>query len=231
MIRLCPHQCQSPVGDILSRGLIHPIDFDHPANPPSNPELPATATNSSPAIRIRFPARYCSRAYRGREPARVVRWSPPAARLSAHSRTTGLQLDAGDGHTAEWKAQGAGHGSHRSYKLANTRPSSRLRRTPGQPEGQSFQATLDQALLLRNGGTLRNWLAPRAGDLADRLGKLTDDRALADELFLSVLTRLPTEDERQTVSLCLKERPKERPAALQDLAWALVNSVEFRFNH
>jgi hypothetical protein len=139
------------------------------------------------------------------------------------------------GHTdAEWKAQGAKATEASVYaKLAeHAKPVIHaFTGTPGQPEGQSFQATLDQALLLRNGDTLRNWLAPRPGDLADRLGKMTDDRVLTDELFLSVLTRLPTDEERQTVTFCLKERPKERPAALQDLAWALVNSVEFRFNH
>src|SRR5262249_36098869 len=58
---------------------------------------------------------------------------------------------------------------------------------PGQPEGQSFEATLEQALFLRNGALIRGWLAPRAGNLTDRLGKLNDADAVAEELFLSVL--------------------------------------------
>ncbi len=229
----------------LGRGLIHPIDFDHPANPPSNPELLQLLGDELVArkfdVRSFLRELLLSEVYqRSSIPAssRTGGDDNPfaSARLKALTpEQLAFSLMQATGHTdAEWKAQGAKATEATVYAnlVEHAKPVIHaFTGTPGQPEGQSFQATLDQALLLRNGGTLRNWLAPRAGDLADRLGKLSDDRALADELFLSVLTRLPTEDERHTVSLCLKERPKERPAALQDLAWALVNSVEFRFNH
>lgn len=102
---------------------------------------------------------------------------------------------------------------------------------PGQPEDQGFDATLDQTLFLRNGGTIRAWLAPRPGNLTDRLAKLVEPRAVAEELFLSVLTRLPTAEEEKEVADCLARRTSDRAAALQDLAWALLASAEFRFNH
>src|SRR5207245_6245680 len=53
---------------------------------------------------------------------------------------------------------------------------------PGLPEDQGFDATLDQTLFLRNGGMIRSWLAPRAGNLTDRLSRLSDARAVAEEL-------------------------------------------------
>jgi hypothetical protein len=229
----------------LGRGLIHPLDFDHLANPPSNPELFQLLCDEF--VARQFDVRYFIRELMLSEI--YQRSSVPgasrtrgddnpfaSARLKALTpEQLAFSLMQATGHTdAEWKAQGAKATEASVYaKLAeHAKPVIHaFTGTPGQPEGQSFQATLDQALLLRNGDTLRNWLAPRPGDLADRLGKMTDDRVLTDELFLSVLTRLPTDEERQTVTFCLKERPKERPAALQDLAWALVNSVEFRFNH
>jgi hypothetical protein len=102
---------------------------------------------------------------------------------------------------------------------------------PGQPEGQDFQATLDQVLFLTNGKLVRGWLVPRAGNLADRLGQLQDPNAVAEELYLSVLTRRPSKEEQNEVADYLKSRPKERPDALQELVLALLTSAEFRFNH
>ena len=38
-------------------------------------------------------------------------------------------------------------------------------------------------------------------------------------------------EERKEVAEFLAARPADRPAALQDLVWAIVTSAEFRFNH
>ncbi len=100
----------------------------------------------------------------------------------------------------------------------------------GEPQ-DTFFATADQALFLNNGSTVRGWLAPSADNLSARLTKLTDVRALAEELYLSTLTRLPTEAEVAAVAKQLAAREKEKPAVVQDLAWGLLTSVEFRFKH
>ena len=55
--------------------------------------------------------------------------------------------------------------------------------------------------------------------------------AVADELYLSVLTRFPDAVERKEIADFLAQRAADRPTALQDLAWALLTSAEFRFNH
>ena len=101
----------------------------------------------------------------------------------------------------------------------------------GQPQNEFF-ATIDQALFLANGGPLKGWLAPGGGNLTERLGKMTDEKQLVEELYLSVLTRRPTDEEVADVTAYLKERTKKnRAAAIQELAWALLTSAEFRFNH
>ncbi|HUY32343.1 MAG TPA: DUF1549 domain-containing protein [Pirellulales bacterium] len=100
----------------------------------------------------------------------------------------------------------------------------------GQPE-QDFQATLEQVLFVSNGAVLRSWIAPSAGNLADRLNKLPEPSAVAEELYLCVFTRRPTPEEVADVTSYLQNRAHDRPVALQECIWALVASDEFRFNH
>jgi hypothetical protein len=101
---------------------------------------------------------------------------------------------------------------------------------PGQPQDE-FYATVDQALFLSNGALVRGWLAPAAGNLTDRLMRIQDPKALAEELYLAVLTRRPSEAEVQDVTRHLGARSKSRLAAVQEMAWATLTSVEFRFKH
>ena len=106
----------------------------------------------------------------------------------------------------------------------------------GSPAGEpfdpsAFEATLDQMLFLKNGLALRGFLAPRPGNLTQRLCRAEGSAAIADELYLTVLSRLPAAEERKEVADFLVQRAADRPAALQDLAWALLTSAEFRFNH
>ena len=67
--------------------------------------------------------------------------------------------------------------------------------------------------------------------MLDRLSAHKDTRALVEELYLSVLTRLPSEQEGKEVADYLARRGANRVAALQEIAWALLTSAEFRFNH
>ena len=100
----------------------------------------------------------------------------------------------------------------------------------GQPQGEFF-ATVDQALFMANGGLVRGWLTPSGGNLADRLNKQTDLSQFVEELYVTIFSRLPTEQETAQVTQYLNDRGKERPQAIQEMMWALVTSVEFRFNH
>jgi hypothetical protein len=53
---------------------------------------------------------------------------------------------------------------------------------------------------------------------------------LADELYLTVLTRRPTPEEIAHASEYLREAGDERPARVREMVWSLVTSAEFRFN-
>lgn len=104
---------------------------------------------------------------------------------------------------------------------------------PGQPP-ENFESTVDQVLFLSNDATILNLIHRKNGNLADRLLTLPadDPRAVADELFLSVLIRPPTEQDVQDVQEFLADKTGEaRSAAVEELIWALIASSEFRFNH
>jgi hypothetical protein len=100
----------------------------------------------------------------------------------------------------------------------------------GQPQGDFF-STADQALFAANGGSINSWVAPSAGNATDRVIKQEDPKLAAEELYLAVLTRLPTETETAEVATHLTNQKENKPAAAQELVWALLNSAEFRFNH
>jgi chromosome segregation ATPase len=98
----------------------------------------------------------------------------------------------------------------------------------GQPQNEFF-ATVDQALFFANGGVLRSWLAPSGENLTARLIKLEDPAAVAEELYLSVLSRRPETAEIERTVQTLTAAPQDKAAVVQELAWALMTSAEFRF--
>jgi hypothetical protein len=101
---------------------------------------------------------------------------------------------------------------------------------PGQPQDRG-DPTAQQALFLSNGEPIQSWLNAGGQHLTGRLSALQDPGAVAEELYLSVLSRRPTEEERAEVARYLADRGKDRVAALKELAWSLLASIEFRFNH
>ena len=213
---------------MMGRGLVHPLDFDHKANPPSHPILLDKLTDE--LIAHKFDVRWL---------LKELALSQTYQRGSA--RPTGVEPAPERFLTVELKPLSAPQlawALMQSTDLPAAQRNDGIARTfinmfggkAGEPEA-GFQATLDQTLFVANGSLLRQWLAPRPGGLTERLTKAKNEVEVADELFVSVLTRRPTTEETKAVGEYLKGREKDRPAALQELAWALLASAEFRFNH
>lgn len=101
---------------------------------------------------------------------------------------------------------------------------------PGSPQNQG-ETTVHQALFLTNSATTNSWLGTGVAGLIHRLTSISDPAAVADELYISIYSRRPTELERGEVLGFLAARADSREAALQEMAWALCMSPEFRFNH
>lgn len=100
----------------------------------------------------------------------------------------------------------------------------------GEPE-IDFTPSMAHSLFLMNERMVLDWLKPKAGNLMARLAKLTSPSDVADELYLSVLTRQPEKEEVAEVESFLKKNESRREDALRELAWALLASAEFRLNH
>lgn len=91
-----------------------------------------------------------------------------------------------------------------------------------------FDASAGQALYLRNGALLQKWIALKNG-LSDRLATLDDDE-VAKEFYLSVFSRMPSEDEAKGIADLLGAG-ENRKVSIQQLVWAGLVSTEFRFNY
>jgi len=85
-------------------------------------------------------------------------------------------------------------------------------------------------LLLENSDEMENKIA--AGD--GRVAKLVKDKKppaeAIEELYLASLSRPPTADEKAK-TLGYVDQQANKPQALEDVLWALLNSKEFMFNH
>ncbi len=101
---------------------------------------------------------------------------------------------------------------------------------PGEPE-VDFAPSMEHSLFLSNERLILDWLRPHPGNLVERAAKIQDNRQVAELVYLSVLTRLPSEDDLALVNDFLTERSEDRTGAVGDLAWALLTSAEFRLNH
>ena len=99
----------------------------------------------------------------------------------------------------------------------------------GEPE-EGFVSTLDQTLFVKHGYHIQNLVAARNGSLVDRASKLTENSLVAEELYLSVYTRMPTDEERKEIADLLTPGAS-RSAVLHEIVWAMLASSEFRFNH
>jgi hypothetical protein len=101
----------------------------------------------------------------------------------------------------------------------------------GQPQTEFF-ASAEQALFVANGGAVTGWTAPAEGNVTARVLQATEAPQMATDLYLSVLCRLPADDEVAAVAGYMSGRAAEqREAAVRELVWGLLTSAEFRFNH
>ncbi len=100
----------------------------------------------------------------------------------------------------------------------------------GQPQSDFF-STADQALFAANGSAINSWVAPAGDNVTQRMIQQVDLQLAAEELYLAILTRLPSIEEKQDIVNYLSPRIEDKPVAVQELVWALLNSAEFRFNY
>jgi len=97
--------------------------------------------------------------------------------------------------------------------------------------GEDFQATVNQALFFGNGSVVDNLIMPAKDNLTERLSKLEDADEIADELYLAILSRPASDEERTDIARMLSQSDDQRTQTICELSWSLLSSSEFRFNH
>jgi hypothetical protein len=92
---------------------------------------------------------------------------------------------------------------------------------------RSSNLTLAHALSLINGNTIGEAVSSPDSRIAKLAASEQNDRKLVEEIYLTCLSRPPTERESKAVEF---KPGTSRLEVAQDLAWALFNSPAFLFN-
>ncbi len=92
-----------------------------------------------------------------------------------------------------------------------------------------MEPTLSQALHLLNGDTV-NAKMQQGGGIAALQKQGLQPMEIVERLYVTTLTRRPTEEERAALAPLFAEG-SDVNKALEDVFWALLNSREFLFNH
>ena len=91
-----------------------------------------------------------------------------------------------------------------------------------------FFASPDQALYMANGGSVFQWSAAGGNNVTGQIIKQPDTTIAASVLFRSLLSRDPTQSEKQWIGEMLSQAGDKKPAVAQELVWSLLTSSEFR---
>ena len=94
-------------------------------------------------------------------------------------------------------------------------------------------------VLATNSQRVQEKLSYEGGLVARLVKEQSQDDRFVEELYLSIFSRLPTADETRTAVTYLQTAGKgygvspaaARRTAAEDLAWTMLNSLEFVFNH
>ena len=214
----------------MGRGFVHPVDDFNEANDPSHPEL--LKAIESEFVAHNFDVKRLireivnSEAYQVADVGSTTNALPKfyeRARvrpLSAEELTASLHVATGLGVESALKSV----------------PTGDMLKYLGEPtDGQgTFQGSLTEHLFIHNGDVFRGLCYPRNGNLAESLLKSADDwDAKVERMFLSVLSRSPTSEERERFVSYLNVDIKDAKLAqqrMEEAMWVLVSCSEFRFN-
>jgi hypothetical protein len=235
---------------LLGRGIIHEPDDIRPDNPPSNPELLACLEQELIAARYDLKHLYRlvlnSRTYQlscipaSEHPeAAALFASYPVRRLDAEVLIDAICQITG---TTERYSSPIPEPftyipeGHRSISLPDASITSPFLEMFGRPprdtgleseRNNNFSAA--QRLHLLNSSHIQQKIEQGPG-LAGLLKSGRAPQELAEELYLTILSRYPTQEELASVADYARTGGRGRRPAV-DIAWALINSAEFLCRH
>ncbi len=225
----------------FGRGIIDPVDDIRGSNPASNPELLDALTEDF--VGARFDVKHLmrsicnSRAYqlsvvanKWNEDDKINFSHASPRRLSAEQLLDAVAVATG--------SQSKFAGMPKEMRAAEI-PDGMVKENDfltlfGRPKRQSAcecertgNVTLSHALNLINGNMIGEAVADKNNRLTKFVETEKDNKKVVEEIYLSVLSRPPSEKEITEIDLGEGEK---RVEVAQDLAWALLNSPSFLFN-
>ncbi|WP_052031583.1 DUF1549 domain-containing protein [Novipirellula maiorica] len=96
---------------------------------------------------------------------------------------------------------------------------------------RSAEQSMVQVLHLSNGETLNPKLEDANNRIANMIAAGKSPSEMIDTLFFAALSRSPSHDEQERLLGVIDEYGDELSTAMQDVAWSVLTSTEFTFNH
>lgn len=223
----------------MGRGIVHPVDNMSPSNPPTHPELLRELT--AKLIEHRFDLRWLIRelcltntyqlSSRGTSSEALPRWfqhgrtRPLSAEELVESWRVANFYDESD--YAKGRASREGNDRYRPFG------SGYIVRFFGKPSDGTgeFQGGLHEQLYLSN-GPLGSVIGSGKGSLVDSVSTAElNPSDQVDRMFLAILSRPPTEDERAKFVDFLTVESSRPADQIAEAVRILMTCSEFRFNH
>jgi len=230
-------------GHIVGKGIVDPVDDFRDSNPPSNPELLNYLAEE--LLKSGFSERHLIRTIMN---SRVYQLSSQRNKYNAddeiyfsHATTRMLTaeqlLDSICAVTGQQEDFAGMPGGTKAVDLVDPPEGHKFLQVFGQPQRElpcecerSTDSNLSQALQLINGPTVHNKLRSDAGSVHQWIVGGKTDAEIIDLLYLTALSRPPLPAEQATAQNHIKSN-EDRTRSLEDVAWAVINSKEFLFQH
>ncbi len=214
----------------MGRGFVHPVDdLGSPKQEPSHPALLKAMTDE--IVARQFDLKWLIREIVNSDVYQLADVGPIAdamPKMYERARVRPLSVEelipslrVATGYNPEW-AKGGGDFSEYYMRYFGE---------PNDGQGQ-FQGSLAEHLFINNAPMFRQFAQPRKGNLSDTIATITGTpEEKVERMFLSVLSRTPSDAERARFVKHLLSDAKMTPQLVEEAVWVLISCSEFRFNH
>jgi hypothetical protein len=229
---------------LMGRGLVEPVDDVRGTNPPTHPELLDALAQYTVEhhydIRALIRLITASRVYQlsSRPNATNERDEQNYSRARFKRLGAEVLLDMVSQVTGVPECFPGAPPGTRAIQLWDSKVSHYFLKVFGRPERitaceceRRQEPSVAQVLHLLNAPQMQARFSHEGGLVAKLVRREASDRALVEELYLTYYSRPPTDGERQAALEYLAQANGRRRQAAEDLAWSLMNSLEFLFNH
>ena len=233
------------VAHFFGRGLVEPVDDVRATNPASNPELHNALARHVVDMKFDMKAIIrtltASRTYQlSSHPNETNKTDEQNYSRALFKRISAeVLLDAVCQTTGVAEKFDSVPAGYRAIQLWDNQVPHYFLRLYGRPMRASAcecerngEASIAQVLHLMNSPRINAKLAHENGALARLVRVSLEDDQLVEALYLSFFARRPTDAEGSRARSYLKMAGSDkRREAAEDLAWSMMNSLEFVFNH